>query len=382
MTGATVATSTGTGAAEGIGAFIWASWRAIDRSYVRLAVASGALLGGSVGLGNILTLRGAWWPNLIGGFLPVMTQALMLLLGFAIAVRVPPGRLPQWVPFAAAAAAATLIAALVEWGGNYVVSTMIGMPWNPDAREVLAYATGDAPTMLLIGVMAAFGCIHAIDARRRTEALRGMQLERTRVTRQSYEARLQALQARVEPRFLFETLHDIEELYETDADAAARMLDDLIAYLRAALPGLDDPSSTLGAELTLVRTWLDIASIRSRRRLAFALPDAESLADARMPPMLLVPLVQHAVDQRGEASSTRPVVFVSATLADTRLQIVVTGPAAAFAAGEDAGALKTIRERLLALYGADARLDCRLVEHELSRATLEIPYERTDRRPR
>ena len=71
-------------------------------------------------------------------------------------------------------------------------------------------------------------------------SLRNLQLERTRMSRKAFESRLQALQARVDPRFLFDTLASIEATYEADAARGERMIDDLIAYLRAALPTIED----------------------------------------------------------------------------------------------------------------------------------------------
>ncbi len=363
-------------------AFVWKSWRSVQPAYFRLALWTGVLLGFSQGIGSSINARGPWWANFFGMSLPLLAQALLLLAGFAVAVNVTTNRLPQWLPFALAATIATLVAAAIDWAGGYVIARIGGLPWEFEAIEVLGYATGQLPTMLLIGFLAAFGCTYFIDAQRRTERLRSLQLERVRVTRRAYEARLQALQARVEPRFLFETLSAAETLYETAPETAACMLDNLISYLRAALPALEDSSSTLRAELTLVQTWLDIARIRSGDRLCFALPEDQGHCDARMPPMLLVPLVQHAVEHGGAGTGAVESVFVSASVVETRLRIVVTGPAAAFAPASETPAITAIRERLRALYGTAAELTTEAVEHALSRATLEIPYERTDRGPR
>ena len=104
--------------------------------------------------------------------------------------------------------------------------------------------------------------MYGLDAVRRTDVLRNLQLERTRVAREAYEARLKALQARVEPRFLFDTLSDIEAAYATSAESGQRLIDDLIVYLRAALPTMEESTSSLSAELTLVRAWLSIMRMR------------------------------------------------------------------------------------------------------------------------
>jgi Histidine kinase len=103
------------------------------------------------------------------------------------------------------------------------------------------------------------------------------------------------MQARVEPPFLFNTLAQVKRLYEMDATLAQRMLDDLVAYLRAAMPHMRDTSSTMKQEIELARAYLDIVKIRLGDRLAFDIQVPEGAGDVRMPPMMLLPLIDHAV---------------------------------------------------------------------------------------
>jgi LytS/YehU family sensor histidine kinase len=274
---------------------------------------------------------------------------------------------------------ATVAAAVFEWGAMFVVLGLTGSPQEFSAEDVAIYAWSFGPYMLTIGALAAFGAMQAAEAARRSQTLRTLQLEHVRFTRQAYEARLAALQARVEPRFLFETLSDVEALYEKDAALGAQVMDDLIVYLRAALPAIEETSSTLGAELKLVRTWLDIVRVRSAERLSFAMTDSEAPLDARMPPMLLLPLVQHAVEDGNDATRA---IFVSAAIVDDRVRVTVIGPASAFAPSNHSPALRAVGERLEALYGDLATLMLQSALHDRTQATVEIPYERTDRGPR
>ena len=136
--------------------------------------------------------------------------------------------------------------------------------------------------------------------RRRARAARARmhaaELERTNAAKRTLESRLQAMQARVEPQFLFNTLAQVHDLYRADAALGERMLDELIAYLRAAMPKMRDTSSTVGAgNRTRARLSRDRAAsarrpVRLRDRRA-----GPRTADARMPPMMLLPLVDHAI---------------------------------------------------------------------------------------
>src|SRR5206468_7152836 len=102
-----------------------------------------------------------------------------------------------------------------------------------------------------------------------TARLNAAQVQRAETQRRTLESRLQVLQARVEPQFLFNTLAQVRELYESDPAKGGEMLGNLIVYLRAALPHLRESTSTLGQEMDLVTAYLNIMRVRLGERLAF-----------------------------------------------------------------------------------------------------------------
>ena len=115
--------------------------------------------------------------------------------------------------------------------------------------------------------------------------------EQAAVAHEVLESRLAAMQAQVEPQFLFNSLVGIEALYRKDADAAAENLDRLIQYLRVALPRLREPGSTIAGEIDLVRAYLAVVTSLHGGRPALTvtlgedcarralLPDAAAAAD-------------------------------------------------------------------------------------------------------
>jgi hypothetical protein len=86
------------------------------------------------------------------------------------------------------------------------------------------------------------GAVLAYDYRvrsaRRAAVLREARLQAAGVLRRTAEVRLQALQARIDPRFLFDALAAVERIHDIDAAAGDRLLDNLIKYLRAVVPDL------------------------------------------------------------------------------------------------------------------------------------------------
>jgi sensor histidine kinase YesM len=216
-------------------------------------------------------------------------------------------------------------------------------------------------------------------AHRMQQHLREAELERLRKSRLALESRLQALQARVEPAFLFTTLSQVRDLYDRDGVLsslvrASKMLDDLIAYLRAAMPHMRDTSSTVAQEAALARAYLDIARLRMDGRLNVDVTVAATIESARMPPMMLLPLIDDALAACDGAAGPAPSIRIDITARGDRLQASVTrtpvGPMQT-----QAPALTAIRERLSGLYGVGASFEVAEPKVACIEARLDIPLE-------
>lgn len=205
----------------------------------------------------------------------------------------------------------------------------------------------------------------------------GRELQRVRLAhvglaREVMAARLAALQAQVEPEFLFDTLEDIERAYaQGEADAGER-IERLIHYLRMALPRLRHPGSTLGAEARLLASWLAVVEDRLGRPLPMRTHWPEALGAVPMPPMLLLPLLQAALQPALKGAAKGPDAVrlqVDATPAAAlaagpagQLSLVITlGPAPALPC-PDATLLHTLAARASAMHGAPVTLSCRQQE--------------------
>lgn len=209
------------------------------------------------------------------------------------------------------------------------------------------------------------------------------QAEVSDVSRQITEARLQALQAQVEPHFLYNTLANVQALTEIDPPAANLMVGHLIQYLRAALPKMRESTSTVGQELELVRAYLNILKMRMGDRLAFDIDAPEELLARSFPPMMLPSLVEnaikHGLEPVREGGRIDVVVSRSITSAGEQICIEVkdTGRGLSDAPMQSGGGvgLTNVRERLAALYGGKASF---ALESNTPRgvvATLRVPYE-------
>lgn len=205
--------------------------------------------------------------------------------------------------------------------------------------------------------------------------LHAAELDRIRRAKLALESRLQAMQARVEPRFLFNTLAHVERLYARDPVLGARMLDDLIDYLRAAMPHMRDTSSTVVQEIDLARAYLDIVRIRSGDQLTFSIEVPPSAGGIRMPPLILLPLLDRSIEHALASPQAIGTIAIRAEVDGGLLRLTVSDRRADLAWDTRDDALASFRERLAALYGAEATLDLHHTDGGASEAILEIPLE-------
>ena len=198
------------------------------------------------------------------------------------------------------------------------------------------------------------------------------QLERTVL-----EARMEALQAQIEPHFLFNTLASIDQLIQTDPPRASRMQQSLIRYLRSALPQMRDGGRpTLGQQVDLSSAFLEIMSVRMEGRLQPVVNVPAGLKSAVFPSMMLQTLVENAIKHGLEPKPEGGRLEIGAEIVDGQLAVHVEDNGMGFMPKAAGGVgLANVRERLAALYNGRAELIIGVPPTGGTRATIKVPYE-------
>ncbi|MES2939122.1 MAG: histidine kinase [Pseudomonadota bacterium] len=195
------------------------------------------------------------------------------------------------------------------------------------------------------------------------------------------EARLKLLETQLEPHMLFNTLANLRALIGVDPAQAQQMLDHMIAYLRATLGASRATTHALQAEFDRLRDYLELMAIRMGPRLAFALDLPPPLASAKVPTLLLQPLVENSIQHGLEPKVQGGRIDVRARAEDGHLVIEVAdtgvGGVAGAAAPQDGKGfgLAQVRERLATLYGGAASLDFSTRDGEGARTVIRIPLQ-------
>ena len=201
---------------------------------------------------------------------------------------------------------------------------------------------------LIYWVMVAVTCAFDYYRKYRERELRAIELEKRLA-----QAKLQALQMQLNPHFLFNSLHSISALMHKNVEAADRMISRLSELLRAALDNTDTQEVPLRQELNFLQRYLEIEQIRFGSRLKVETDAASEILDARVPNLILQPLVENAI-RHGIEPHSRPgrIRLLARRHADElTLEVHDNGSGLASQSPVDGVGLSNTRARLRTLYG-------------------------------
>lgn len=205
---------------------------------------------------------------------------------------------------------------------------------------------------------------------------RDRELHASRLEAQLARAQLEALRSQIQPHFLFNTLNTISELVHESPDAAERMIVRLGDLLRLSVDNAGAQEVTLRRELDFLRAYLEIEQARFRDRLSVRMSIDPDTLDARVPNLLLQPLVENAI-RHGIGERAGPgSIDVSAGREDGRLRLEVRDDGGGLPAGgavRERVGLGNTRARLRQLYGAEHRFEVRGAPGGGVSATVTLP---------
>jgi signal transduction histidine kinase len=199
--------------------------------------------------------------------------------------------------------------------------------------------------------------------------------ERTeRIEREAALADLRALQAQIEPHFLFNTLANVASLVDADPAQAKRMLESFNRFLRSSLAATRKERTTLGDEGRLIAAFLDVLQVRMGERLRYRVDVPPELAAFELPPMLLQPVVENAIRHGLEPQVEGGEVVLRAWREADEVVVEVSDTGVGFAATTRGGlGLANLRARLRLLYGERSGLDVGENRPAGTRVTVRLP---------
>jgi signal transduction histidine kinase len=303
-----------------------------------------------------------------------LLTGLSLLLMVALAEALLAGR--RWKLPAALAVQALAVgagAALGTW-----LRWAVTLLEDPTNRLKPGWFLSTVAIWMLLGGLA-YALLRVSRAQRSgREQLTALFRERETLKAQQTEAQLSALNAQIEPHFLFNTLANVKRLYETQPERGRDMLVALIAYLRAALPGMRRHESTLADELELVRHYLAILQMRMGERLSFGIEAPVDLLAAQLPTLVLPTLVENAIKHGLSPLPEGGRIDIRARPAEgggLTVEVADNGQGFGAASGGTGVGLANTRARLSARFGDAASLELEAAQPRGVVARVRLPAE-------
>ncbi len=199
------------------------------------------------------------------------------------------------------------------------------------------------------------------------------ELNEERLIRMKMEAEIQALQAKINPHFLFNTLNSIASLISENPKAAEATVEKLSELFRYTLKNAEKNTVSLAEELDIVRTYLEIEKVRFGDRLQYDIACDAAVGDFRIPALIIQPLVENSI-KHGIATELRGgTIHVKATQTGKECLISVVDDGKGFDETKSVNGfgLRSIEERLQLLYGESASL--RIVPDSRTHFLITIP---------
>ncbi len=289
--------------------------------------------------------------QMVSGYVWFAVSPLILLIARRFPIE--SGRLLRSVPVHIVA---SILVALGVLAIDAFLLTRMGYPPN---RTFASFSEAYQYFLFInlhLGILIYWGVVGIRSAYSYYQKYRERELATSQLEARLAQSRLQVLKMQLHPHFLFNTLNAISELVHRDQDAADRMLTDLSDLLRMSFENLEIQEVSLNQELEFLRKYLEIEQMRFNDRLRVEMNISPNTLDARVPNMMLQPLVEnsikHGLSPRAEGGN----ISISSERNNGNLLITVSddgvglGGADGFAVEEGVG-LSNTRRRLKHLYG-------------------------------
>jgi two-component system sensor histidine kinase AlgZ len=309
---------------------------------ILLAVNAFALLATLAREQHWISVYGAWLQT-AGLLEPQLLVNLLLLYILAPWLE----RLPYW----AGVASILILTAVVTYGLSAALASIGIDPSAANPRHHAAFALFSAGALLFYFHLRAKALSPAIS-----------------------EARLQALQARIRPHFLFNSINAVLSLMRSEPRRAEAALEDMAELFRVLMRD-NRQLAPLADEVELCRQYLDLEKLRLGDRLIVEWHTENMPRDALVPPLVLQPLLENAVYHGIEPSSAPGVITINIFLRRGEVHAILRNPYQ-FAGDHHAGnkmAMDNIRERLALHFDAEANLETRL-SRESYEVHIRMPY--------
>lgn len=273
---------------------------------------------------------------------------------------------------------------LVFVGGYYVfniIGMLVGTELSYVVVNLLTRGTFEARlhsheythNLAIVMVVGTLVLLYYFQKADKLAAVKSRENELIRLEQLQSDARLQALQSRINPHFLYNALNSIASLIHENPDQAEEMTIRLSRLFRYSISSSQDNLHTLGQELEILRTYIDIEQVRFGDRMQIIVEAAPGLEQVRIPRFLVQPLVENAIKHGLKNVAGNAEIRVRFEQRDNRLVLEVSDNGSPFPEQMEMGyGIQSTYDKLRLLYKTD--YDLQLV-NQPKHIMISIPFE-------
>ncbi len=277
---------------------------------------------------------------------------------------------------------ASLIIALFQQAIDAFILTKLGYPPNREFANFLEAYKFFVYINLHLSFLIYWGVVGIKSAYSYYQKYRERELQTSQLEARLATSRLQVLKMQLQPHFLFNTLNAISELIYKDAEAAERMLGDLSDLLRMSFEKLEVQEISLKQELEFLKKYLEIEQMRFQDRLRVEMKIAPETLDAKVPNMILQPLVENAIKHGLAPRIEGGKIEINAVRNNGSLNLSVNDDGIGVSSDKlenlsEGVGISNTKKRLKHLYGKDHKFSL-AAENKGFQVNLTIPFRETE----
>jgi len=264
---------------------------------------------------------------------------------------------------------------LLAFAVSFPFIFITGQPWNESSLHPLIQVTIYSISTLLFSAWAIMIVVYvqSKESQPKFQMLK-QQIAEQSIERERVEMELHLLQAQIEPHFFYNTLANLHNLIDYDAEKAKNLLEELTEYLRSTVHQYRHKYIKLSEELDMISRYLNIQKIRFGEQLTYQVVVPDNLLHYPILPMSVLTLVENAIKHAVEKNSGRGQIIISAQIKNKELlTLSVRDNIGSLNSKSYGTGITNLNARLAVTYGNSAKFTMQCNPGENTLAQLEVP---------
>jgi LytS/YehU family sensor histidine kinase len=250
-----------------------------------------------------------------------------------------------------------------------------GTPWNESSLHPFLQVSIYSLSTLIFSAWAIMLIIYvqSRESQPKFQMLKQQVAEHS-IEREKVEMEMQLLQAQIEPHFFYNTLANLHNLIDLDAERAKKLLEELTEYLRSTVPQYRRKYIKVDDEMEMIRRYLNIQKIRFGDKLNYTISVPKALLNHPILPMSVLTLVENSIKHGIEKQKANGLIHITGKINNKNMLVMVVKDNAGLMTNANYGTgISNLLARMKVTYGSEAAFSLSCEPNNETIATIEVP---------